>query len=156
MYCIDVQDLGQRIAVLRGVEDALREVSSIGSNALSEQQDCPPESNPPASGSNLPQTGSNPPPSASDPPPSGSNPTRNGSNPPATSPPKTPPTAAPVPVMAKQGAKAYSYAKLKDCTSLSKAVKYNTWAVVISVSKQPGPTKGKKLMGQVSNSINTL
>ena len=28
-------------------------------------------------------------------------------------------------------------------------MKYNAWAVVVSVSKQPGPTKGKKLMGQV-------
>ena len=32
------QDLGQRIAVLRGVEDALREVSSVGSNTATEDQ----------------------------------------------------------------------------------------------------------------------
>ena len=110
------QDLGQRIAVLRGVEDALREVSSIGSNTVSEEQECPAVSNP------------------------------------STSPPKSPPAAqvpVPVPVPSKPGTKVYSYTKLKDCLTLWKGAKYNAWAVVISVSKQPGPTKGKKLMGQV-------
>ena len=35
---LKLEDLGQRVAVLRGVEDALREVSSVGSNTASEDQ----------------------------------------------------------------------------------------------------------------------
>ena len=134
---LKLQDLGQRIAVLRGVEDALREVSSIGSNTVSAEKERPAPSSPPNSPQNSPPAAQVTAPLLAA----------------QTSPSVLVPSPAPIPIKAKSvaklAAKSYSYTKLKDCTSLAKAVKYNAWAVVISVSKQPRPTKGKKLMGQV-------
>ena len=78
---LKLQDLGQRIAVLRGVEDALRVVSSSSSNTVLEEQ----ESNPLES--NAPESN------------------------PQDSPPKSPPPAqvpVPVPVQAKAGGKIYT------------------------------------------------
>ena len=122
---LKLEDLGQRVAVLRGVEEALREVSSVGSNTAASNEEGIRESSPS-------------PPKKSR---SAAAPKKSR----CSAPPRPAPLQVPVPAKPRER----TYTDLNGCTSLSRAVRYNAWAVVVSVSKRPGPTKGRKLMGQV-------
>ena len=124
---LKLEDLGQRVAVLRGVEEALREVSSVGSNTAA--------TNASSTEEGIRQSSPSPPKKS-----------RSAAVPKKCRP-APPPAPVHVPVPAKLRERTYT--GLRECTSLSRAVKYNAWAVVVSVSKWPGPTKGRKLMGQV-------
>ena len=43
----------------------------------------------------------------------------------------------------------YTYSLLNECVSLQKSDKYNVYAIVTTVKREPSPTRGSKLMSQV-------
>ena len=43
----------------------------------------------------------------------------------------------------------YIYSKLKECVSREKSVKYNVYAIVTNVRREPTPCRTNKLMSQV-------
>ena len=43
----------------------------------------------------------------------------------------------------------YIYSQLNECVSLKKSDKYNVYAIVTTVKREPSPTRGYKLMSQV-------
>ena len=43
----------------------------------------------------------------------------------------------------------YVYSEIKECNSIEKSIKYNLYAVVTSVKREPLPTRGSKMMSQV-------
>ena len=41
------------------------------------------------------------------------------------------------------------YSTINECVSVEKSVKYNLYAIVTNVTREPSPTRGSKLMSQV-------